>query len=118
MKEQIGPRALLARLKRNLGPYSEELPELPLLAYRVLQGIDRQTLTLRWRSEELDRLRRDLRNQHAHDRYLMAGASLVISGILILMPSLGFTINPAITPYISIGLLVIGIVLLARRSEK
>jgi ubiquinone biosynthesis protein len=116
MKEQIGPRALLARLKRNLGPYSEELPELPLLAYRVLQGIDRQTLTLRWRSEELDRLRRDLRNHHARIRQLSVGAGMAISGILVLLLSLGLIINSAIAPFISISLLTIGFGLLIIKS--
>ena len=118
MKEQIGPRALLARLKRNLGPYSEELPELPLLAYRVLQGLERQTLPLSWRSEELELLRRDIRNHNARIRQLAIGASIAISGLLLLLPSLGVIINPAVTTYISISLLTIGFGLLIIKSGK
>ena len=116
MKEQIGPRALLARLKRNLGPYSEEIPELPLLAYRVLQGLDRQTLTLRWRSEELERLRLEVRQHHARVQTLLAGSGLILGGTLLLIGGPG----PWLTPFAAqtLALILIGVgglLLLARR---
>jgi len=97
MKEQIGPRALLARLKKNLGPYSEELPELPLLAYRVLQGLDHQSLAIRWRSEELEMLRQELRNSHNRSRYHLVSTGLIACGTLILLfgPGHLLTLNSA-----------------------
>ncbi len=107
MKEQIGPRALLARLRRNLGPYSEELPELPLLAYRVLQGLDRQTLTLRWRSEELQRLLLEVRQHHARTQTLIAGGGLILGGTLLLIGGPG----PWLAPFAvqSLALILIGL---------
>jgi len=85
MKEQIGPRALLTRLKRNLGPYSEEMPELPLLAYRVLRGIERESLPFQWRSADLDRLRHELSDQHALMLRWMRGSLIILVGAFLLV---------------------------------
>ena len=115
MKEQIGPRALLARLKRNLGPYSEEIPELPLLAYRVLQGLDRQTLTLRWRSEELERLRLEVRQHHARLRNLLASGGMIISGTYFLALDPGSWLPPPVAQVIGLSLIGFATLLLAMR---
>ena len=115
MKEQIGPRALLARLKRNLGPYSEEIPELPLLAYRILQGLERQTLPLRWRSEELEQLRREHREHNFRLRALITAIGLVIGGSLTLV--VGTSISPAVFPLahiLAIGSFFLGIIILLK----
>ena len=108
MKEQIGPRALLARLKRNLGPYSEEIPELPLLAYRVLLGLDRQTLTLRWRAEELERLRLEVRQHHARVQSLIAGSGLVLGGTLLLIVGPGPWLAPLAAQTLALILIGLG----------
>ncbi len=115
MKEQIGPRALLARLRRNLGPYSEEMPELPLLAYRVLQGLDRQTLPIRWRSEEMERLHLEIRNHHARIRDLIVGGSFVLSGTLILLIGPGPFLPPSAYQAIALAIITFGSGLLAMR---
>ncbi len=115
MKEQIGPRALLARLKRNLGPYSEELPELPLLAYRVLLGLDRETLSVRWRSEELDHLRREIRAGQRRTQGISAGGGLILSGTLLLLLGPGNLLTLPSTMGLAYVLIVLGgIVLLGR----
>jgi ubiquinone biosynthesis protein len=115
MKDQIGPRALLGRLKKNLGPYSEELPELPLLAYRVLQGLERQSLAIRWRSDELERLRHEIRDYHARVQALLAGGGLIASGTLLLVFGPGPLISPTTARALAIGLIAVGGLLLAGR---
>jgi ubiquinone biosynthesis protein len=85
MKEQVGPKAILGRAWRNLGPFGEQLPELPLLAYKVLSGLEHQTLALRWRSDDLDRLRRELRAHRSHTLAAFGGGALILSGTLILI---------------------------------
>ena len=111
MKEQIGPRALLARLRRNLGPYSEELPELPLLAYRVLQGLDRETLKIRWRSEDLERLRQQLREHHARIHGLVLGGTLIGSGILLILLGPGPLLTQTSAQIAALSLVTLGILL-------
>lgn len=113
MKDQVGPRALWARVRRNLGPYSEGLPELPLLAYRVLQGLDRQSLPIRWRSDELDRLRGEIHVHHARVQALIAGAGLVASGTLLLVFGPGPLLSIPVAQALAIGLILVGGLLLA-----
>jgi ubiquinone biosynthesis protein len=117
MKDQIGPRALLARLKRNLGPYSEELPELPLLAYRVLHSLERQGKPIDKHTVEVVQMRLELKLQHAKIRSLIAGVSIAISVILLLLPSLGSISNLTTTHSISIILLIFAFALLVIRKS-
>jgi ubiquinone biosynthesis protein len=93
MKEQIGPKAFLERARKNLGPASEQLPELPLLAYRVLDGLERQNLAIRWRSEDLERLREESRGHRSQMVTAISGGSLVLSGTLILVLGPGTTLT-------------------------
>jgi ubiquinone biosynthesis protein len=88
MKDQVGPKAFLARAWKNLGPASEQLPELPLLAYRVLEALDRRSLTIRWYSDELERLRAETRAYRTQLVAAVAGGALVLggTGLLVLGP--------------------------------
>jgi ubiquinone biosynthesis protein len=85
MKEQVGPRAFLQRALKNLAPASEQIPELPLLAYKLLSGLERQTLAIRWRSEELERLREEMHADHLRMLTALGGGALFLSGALILL---------------------------------
>lgn len=76
MKGQIGPRALIARLKRNLGPYSEQLPELPLLIYRIIQRNDHNNHHINAQLAELASLRSDIRNRYKRIRLLFTSMLL------------------------------------------
>ena len=115
MRAQVGPRALLARLRRNLGPYSEEIPELPLLAYRVLQGLERQTLPIRWRSEELEQLRLELRLHHRRLQGFIGGGSLIASGTWLLIDGSGSLLTPPLVLSLALLLIALGGLLLAKR---
>jgi len=108
MKDQIGPRAFLERLRNNLGPASEQLPELPLIAYRVLDGLERQNLAIRWRSEELERLREDVRAHRSHMLASMGGGALIVSGTLLLVLGPGSILSAALAKALAIASLVAG----------
>ncbi|MEJ2326818.1 MAG: ubiquinone biosynthesis regulatory protein kinase UbiB, partial [Chromatiaceae bacterium] len=97
MKEQVGPKAILDRAWRNLGPFSEQLPELPLLGYKVLSGLEHQTLAVRWRSDELELLRREMRAHRSQMLAAFGGGALILSGtlIIILGPGAILTITAA-----------------------
>ena len=83
MKEQIGPRALLARLKRNLGPYSEQLPELPLLIYRIMQRNDHNNHHMNMQLAALASLRSDIRNRYKRIRFLFTSLLLAIIALVL-----------------------------------
>jgi ubiquinone biosynthesis protein len=83
MHEQLGMRALLRNLKENAPSWSNTLPELPLLAHRVLEQASTGKLQLEWRSEELRRLRHEVRRANRRTVGAVTGSSLLISAALI-----------------------------------
>ena len=86
----------------------EQLPELPLLAYRVLDALDRRHLTVQWRSEELERLRVETRSYRAQMIAAVAGSALVLSGTGILVLGPGPILTVAVAKALAIGLYVVG----------
>jgi ubiquinone biosynthesis protein len=93
MAQQVGPKAFARRVRDTLPQLSEDLPEVPLLAHRVLRRAVDGKLTLRLESPQLDAIRDELRAASLRNRQGVAGASLVIGGILaagLLTPAIGF----------------------------
>ena len=62
MSEQVGPRAFLRRVKDTLPQISEDLPEVPLLAHRVLRKAVDGELEIQWKSEQLEQIRDEILN--------------------------------------------------------
>ncbi len=113
MAQQVGPRAFARRVKESLPQLSEELPEIPHLAWRLLKKANDGELEVRWRSEELTRLRRELRAGQRATRQTIAGGALLLGGLLVnlgtapLLPLIG---NPAL----ALGLAGSGLALMLR----
>jgi ubiquinone biosynthesis protein len=82
-REQYGPRALLRTLKRELPRWLRALPESPGTLFEILRKTGRGELEIRWRSQELERLRRELRGNHRRLWLAVVGGSLVISAALL-----------------------------------
>ncbi len=80
IKQQVGPRAFAKRFKENLPLMSEQLPEIPLLAYRVLKDASEGRLEIQWKSEELTQLQKRVNSNHKQMLSAIAAGSLVISG--------------------------------------
>lgn len=89
IKQQVGPRAFIRQMKENLPLMSEQLPEIPLLAYRVLKDASDGKLEIQWKSEELTQLQKQVTSNHRQLLSAIAAGSLVITGGLLL--SLGST---------------------------
>ena len=85
IKDQVGPKAFAERTWRNLGALSEQLPELPQLAFKLLQGLESQKLALNWRSAELDRLRQESSGRHTQMMAALSASTLGICGTLLLL---------------------------------
>ena len=115
MKAQVGPRALLTRLRRNLGSYSEELPELPLLVYRVLHNVERQILPIHKHRGELDQMRVELLLHYTRIRSSIFGATIAVSGFLIFLSSLSPSMAFSVIPYMSAFIIFLGLALMITR---
>jgi len=113
MKDQVGPKAFLRRARKNLGSVSEQLPELPLLAYRVLDALDRRNLTIRWRSDELARLRAETRGYRTRMIAAVGGGALILSATWLLLLGPGQILTVDFAKVLATGLYVAGGLLLS-----
>jgi len=109
--QQVGPKAFLRRVKENMPQMSEELLEIPRLAYQVLKNAQSGKLRLEWHSEELQTLRQNLQQEQSRTRQSIAGSALVISAAL--LAGLGTPLlSASLLPLLSGGLGIVGIGLL------
>jgi ubiquinone biosynthesis protein len=113
MAEQVGPRAFARRVKEGLPQLSEELPEVPHLAYRALRKAVDGELRIRWKSKELETLREQLREGQRRTRQSITGGSLLLGGMLLNLA--GTPLLPLVSnPLLALGLGGVGLALLLR----
>lgn len=84
MKERVGPRAFLRALRQNLPLWAEKLPELPAQVHELLDKTNNGRLEIQWQSQELERIRRELRDGQQRTYFGVVGASLIISAAVLL----------------------------------
>ena len=83
MSEQVGARAFVGNLKQSIPQWSEALPELPMLIHRTLSQASNGNLTVQWQSEEIRKLRHELRRGNRRNVMAIAGTGLIVSAALI-----------------------------------
>ncbi len=84
MNEHLGVRGLLKSLKKNAPLMAEKLPELPLLLHEVLDKAQHGKLEIKWKSDELEKLRHDMRRNSRRNFATITGAALLISASIFL----------------------------------
>ena len=94
-------------------PLDEQLPEVPLLAYRVLKDAAEGNLEIKWQSDELVKLQKQVKANHRQTLTAISGGSLLISGSIL------FAATSATMPtVIAAGAGSIGLLLLASLLKK
>ncbi len=83
MSEQVGPRALLGNLRKSAPQWAETLPEVPALLHKTLKQASEGNLKLEWTSEELKKLRRDMREHQQRNFAAIVGTGLILSAAVI-----------------------------------
>jgi ubiquinone biosynthesis protein len=83
LSEQMGTRALVKGLKKNLPYIAENLPDLPQLAFKALDKIANDELQIEWRSRQVESLEKEIRRANRRSIRAIIGASFVISGSII-----------------------------------
>jgi ubiquinone biosynthesis protein len=84
LSEQLGTRALINGLKKNLPYIAEHLPDLPQLAFKALDRIANDELRVELRSRQIDDLKREIRQSNRRNIRAIIGGSFVISASIIL----------------------------------
>lgn len=82
MRDRIGPKAFLQRLKNELPFALEHFAELPRLTVTALKHAERQTEQLAAQQQELAMLRTDMIRQSRRNLYALIGGLLMLGAIL------------------------------------
>lgn len=82
MRERIGPKAFLKRIKNELPFVMEHFAELPRLTLTALKQAERQTEQLAVQKKELLALRTELATQSRRTQYTLIGGLLILAFVL------------------------------------
>jgi ubiquinone biosynthesis protein len=83
MSEQVGVRALLKNLRKSAPQWAETLPEIPALMHKTLSAASEGKLQLQWQSQELVKLRHELRQHHKRNFAAIVGTGLLLAAAII-----------------------------------
>ena len=83
LSEQLGMRALVTGIKKNLPFIAEHLPDLPQLAFKALDRIANDELRVELRSQQIDELKREIQLGNRRSIRAVIGGSFVISASII-----------------------------------
>ncbi len=83
MSEQIGPRAAIKAIRRELPNLATMAPELPALAHQMLYRLKNDELVIRTRDQEIQRLREQLERSNRQTRRLMGGLGLIVLALVL-----------------------------------
>jgi ubiquinone biosynthesis protein len=82
MDEQVGVRALFNGAKVNLPKLLENLPYMPNMLHDIMQQTVQQKLKMQWESQQLEALRKEMRQSQRSNRLAIVGGSLLITATL------------------------------------
>ena len=83
MSHQVGPRSFVDRMRRALPRASEQLPELPELAHKVLSDAAGGRLRVRWENPELEEIRAEIQRGNRRTVAAISAGTLLIGGLLL-----------------------------------
>ena len=99
MKDQVGARALVTQLKQEIPQWGEKLPQLPLLAHKVMKQAAEGNLSLKLHAKDLEQIKQEIRGTTAQRNKTLAGSSILITSAIILTTgslSVGWPIGGAV----------------------
>ena len=112
MAEQLGPRAVLRRLRRELPRWGEILPELPAMHHQLLQQAIDGKMQLSSRDTQISALRKEIRQANGRTVLAIVGATLTITAIMLASSELS---RPLIPWLVGSGGLALMAIALAQR---
>jgi ubiquinone biosynthesis protein len=116
LSEQLGMRALVTGLKKNLPFIAEHLPDLPQLVFKALERIANDELRQELRSQQIDELKQEIQRGNRRSIRAVIGASFVISASIIVsldgLAPIMVGAGQLLVPLASAALLIPGLYLL------
>jgi ubiquinone biosynthesis protein len=83
LSEQLGMRALVKGMEKNLPFIAEHLPDLPQLAFKTLDRIANDELRVELRSNQIEELKTEIRRANRRSIRAIVGGCCVISASII-----------------------------------
>ncbi len=83
MSEQVGAKALVRNLEQTIPTWSKSLPEIPQLVHRTLEQLSSGKMQVEWKSDELQKLRQNLKQANRRNYAAVTGTGLIISATLV-----------------------------------
>jgi ubiquinone biosynthesis protein len=84
MRERMGPLAVAGKLRTNVPRWADNLPELPNLVQGLLRQMSTGEVKVQLPPQEMERLRREIRNANRRSFYGAVGGALIISAALLM----------------------------------
>lgn len=121
MNEQIGTTAFIKRLRTNLPLWSEKLPEIPVLTHDFLRKAVDGRLEINYKSEQLEKINSNLKNNNARLVTAIASAAFIIGAAITLtldIPSTRIIMGAPVSTWIfaSIGITLLSVALFRNRD--
>jgi ubiquinone biosynthesis protein len=83
MKEQVGAHALVRQLKQELPQWGEKLPQLPLLAHKVLTQAAEGNLQLQLHEKDIEQIKQEIRGSSNQHNQTIAGSSILLASAIV-----------------------------------
>jgi len=111
MKDQVGARALINQLKKELPQWGEKLPQIPVLAHQLLQQANEGKLQYRLHDDDMKKIQDRLDDGTNRRNQAVMGSGLVIGAAILF----GTTTLPIWWP---VGLTAVGVGLYLNSLES
>ncbi|BAU56690.1 ubiquinone biosynthesis regulatory protein kinase UbiB [Halorhodospira halochloris] len=82
MRDELGPHAVMRKMRRQFPEWGEKLPELPNRLDRGLNDLQTVRTEMQRQSQEMANLRNDLRRSNRRMYAVIAGSALIIAALL------------------------------------
>jgi ubiquinone biosynthesis protein len=102
MDDQVGPRAAIRTIRRELPNLFTLAPELPGLAHQLMYKLKNDELTFRTRDSEVEALKQQLAFQHRKTTKIISGIGLIVATLILLPQPLTVTMIP-VAGWIGLG---------------
>ena len=104
MSEQIGRRAFIGKLRKNLPLIAENLPDLPNKLNKIIDDAAAGHLQLQWKSDELESLKKQMQRNHLNTVSTVSGSAMLLSGSLLLVFGTGGLLPVTLATALGFGL--------------
>ncbi|MFO1371725.1 MAG: ubiquinone biosynthesis regulatory protein kinase UbiB [Candidatus Competibacteraceae bacterium] len=84
MRDRVGPRSIVNRIKYYIPRWADQTPDLPNLLYGLLRRGSAGEITVQWQKQEMEQLRRELRRANRRSFHAAVGAAMIVSAAVIL----------------------------------